>query len=165
MIKHVPDEVRNTIGKALGRIPSGLFILTARHENRSSAMLASWVQQCAFAPPAISVAVAKDRPVYELIQKSRTFALSIVPEGDSTLMKKYARGIPEGVDPFDGVRTQSAPSGSPVLSDALAWLDCRVIQTFAFNADHDLLVGQVTAGELLKEGQAFAHQRGNGFHY
>src|SRR5437870_1014997 len=122
-MKHVSDEVRNTIGKALGRIPSGLFILTASHEGRSSAMLASWVQQCAFEPPAISVALAKDRPIYELVRESKAFAVSIVPEGDTTLMKKYARGVPAGQDPFAGVRIQSAPSGGVVLADALAWLD------------------------------------------
>ena len=28
---HVPDELKQTIGRALGRIPSGVFILTAEH--------------------------------------------------------------------------------------------------------------------------------------
>ena len=31
---------------ALGRIPSGLFVLTLRHGGRETGMLASWVQQC-----------------------------------------------------------------------------------------------------------------------
>lgn len=165
MIKHVPDEVRNTIGKALGRVPSGLFILTAIHEGRSAAMLASWVQQCAFTPPAVSVAVSRERPIYGLIDASKSFALSVVPEDDSTLMKKYARGIAEGVDPFDGVRTETAPAGGVILADALSWMECRVIQTCSFGGDHELVIGQVMAGKLLRDGASFAHQRGNGFHY
>ena len=31
---HVSDQIRATIGKALGRIPSGLYILTATHEGK-----------------------------------------------------------------------------------------------------------------------------------
>ena len=56
------DPLTQTIGKVLGRIPSGIFVLTVKHDGRATAMLASWVQQAAFAPPAISVALAKVDP-------------------------------------------------------------------------------------------------------
>ena len=61
------DHLKQTVGKALGRIPSGVFVLTAVHENRRDAMLASWVQQVGFDPPAVSIAVAKGRPIVDLM--------------------------------------------------------------------------------------------------
>src|SRR5207244_544122 len=103
-MKHVADELRNTIGKALGRFPSGIYVLTARHNGRATAMLASWVQQGAFDPPAISVAIAKDRDIAKLIRESGRLAVSIIPENDTTLMKRYARGVKEGEDAFAGMR-------------------------------------------------------------
>ena len=60
---NVPDHVKQTIGKALGRVPSGVYILTTHHEGQPLAMMASWVQQASFEPPTVGVAVAKDRPL------------------------------------------------------------------------------------------------------
>jgi flavin reductase (DIM6/NTAB) family NADH-FMN oxidoreductase RutF len=46
---------------ALGRIPSGLFILTARRGTLETGMLASWVQQCSFDPPLVMAAIRRGR--------------------------------------------------------------------------------------------------------
>src|SRR5437868_5578486 len=56
------DEVKQSIGKALGKVPSGVYILTATHAGESSALLVSWVQQAAFAPPSLTIAMARERP-------------------------------------------------------------------------------------------------------
>ncbi len=159
------DESKNTVGRAMGRIPSGVFILCAREGRTSDAMMASWVQQVAFEPLAICVAIAKERPIRELISDSQRLALSVLGEQDSALMKRYARRLPVGADPFDGVDVLETPSGIPVLADGLAWLDCKLLQTVDFGADHDLFIAAVTDGAVLKEGQSFTHVRGNGFHY
>ena len=161
----ISEELKQTVGKALGRIPSGVFILTAAHGGEAAALMASWIQQAAFDPPAVSVAMAKGRPIAEVIHASRRFALSIIPDGDSSLMKRYARGVKQGEDPFAGVETIETPAGVPAMKSALAWLECRLIHTCNFGGDHDLFVGEVVAGSILHPGQAFMHQRGSGFHY
>jgi flavin reductase (DIM6/NTAB) family NADH-FMN oxidoreductase RutF len=161
----VSDEFKHTVGKAIGRIPSGVFILTAADEGESSAMMASWVQQVAFDPPALCVAVAKGRPIGEMIRESGQFSLSIIPEGDTTLMKRYARGLKPGEDAFAGVETLTTPLGIPALKSALAWLDCQLLQTVDFGGDHDLFLAEVVGGAVLQPGHAFMHQRGSGFHY
>jgi flavin reductase (DIM6/NTAB) family NADH-FMN oxidoreductase RutF len=159
------DPQRLQLGKSIGRIPSGVFILTARHENHSHAMLASWVQQTSFDPPALSIALAKNRPIAEAIRASKTFALSIVPDDDKSLMKHYARPIPAGVDPLAGIRALQTPGGLPALADALAWVECRLLQTCDFAGDHELFIARIEHGAILKEGKPFSHVRGSGFHY
>jgi hypothetical protein len=59
--KSIEKPLGDDWARALGRIPSGLFILTARFEDQSTGMLASWVQQVSFDPPLVSVAVKKGR--------------------------------------------------------------------------------------------------------
>ncbi|HYO07632.1 MAG TPA: flavin reductase family protein [Tepidisphaeraceae bacterium] len=161
----ISEELKQTVGRALGRIPSGVFILTASNGSGSTAMMVSWVQQAGFEPPALSLAVARGRPIGGLVRAAQRFALSVVPEADTSLMKRYARGVKPGEDPFDGVETFQTPRGLPVMKNALAWMECRLLTTCDFGGDHELFVGQVTAGELLIHGQAFTHQRGSGFHY
>ena len=162
---HHTDPAKLSIGKVLGRVPSGVYVLTAAHAGKATAMLASWVQQAAFEPPAVSVAIAKGRPIAELIRASSVFALSIIAKDDTTLMKKYARGVKDDEDPFAGVHARPGALGAPILTDALAFLECRLQSTFDFGGDHEIYVAEVVAGQMLCDGQAFAHQRGNGFHY
>ena len=161
----VSDELKARIAKPLGKVPSGVYVLTAAHGGKSHAMLASWVQQAAFDPPAVSVAIAKDRPVREALKANPQFALAVVAEGDSAIMRKYARGIPPGEDPFEGVEVARTKAGLPIPKSALAYLDCRVLKSFDFGGDHELCVARVESGELLREGEPFTHVRGNGFHY
>jgi flavin reductase (DIM6/NTAB) family NADH-FMN oxidoreductase RutF len=79
-------------------------------------------------------------------------------------MKYFAR-IKPGEDPFAGVKIEPASSGIPILSDALAYIDCQVMSFHDFGGDHELVAARITDGRMLREGTAFAHQRGSGFHY
>jgi flavin reductase (DIM6/NTAB) family NADH-FMN oxidoreductase RutF len=159
------NELKNTVGKALGRIPSGVFVVTARDGDRRTGMLGSFVQQAAFDPPAVALAVGKDRDIRELILSTRKVALCVIGEGDTELMRRFARPGPREQDAFDGLDVFDAPSGLPIVAAALAWLDCEVIQAVDFGADHELIVTRVTAGSVLRDGKSFTHLRGNGFHY
>ena len=44
---------KKEVGKALGRVASGLYVITAKFEDKEDAVLASWVNQCSFDPPAV----------------------------------------------------------------------------------------------------------------
>ena len=159
------DELKNTVGKALGRIPSGVFVVTARDADRRTGMLGSFVQQAAFDPPAVALAVGKDRDIRQLIARTGKVVLCVIGEGDTDLMRRFARARGPEEDVFEGLDVFDAPSGVPVVAGALAWLDCEVMQAVDFGADHELFITRVTAGTLLREGRSFTHLRGNGFHY
>jgi flavin reductase (DIM6/NTAB) family NADH-FMN oxidoreductase RutF len=153
------------LGRAIGRIPSGVYILTVSHAGRSTAALMSWVQQAAFEPLSVSVAFAKDRLALELVREARAFALSILPQDDKVLMKKYARGIKPDEDPFAGIGTAQTPAGQTYLTDAVAWLDCSLTQVFDFGGDHVLAIARVSAGQIIRDTAPFTHVRGSGYHY
>lgn len=159
------DDLKLTVGKALGRIPSGLYVATAEHAGQRGAALVSWVQQAAFSPPALTLALAKDRPLLGLIRSAGRLALCLLAEEDTALLKKYARGTSSLEDPFEAVATIRTPGGLIALADALGYLECQVLRLVDFDADHELAIARVTAGAVLKDGKPFVHLRGSGFHY
>ena len=161
----IADHMKQVLAKPIGRIPSGVYILTAASGDHHMAMLASWVQQASFDPPCLSIAVAKDRPILDVIRKSGRIAISVLPEKDTTLMKKYARGFAPGEDPFAGMDILTTPAGLRAMNAGLAWLECKVTKECDFGADHLIVLAEVTAGAMLREGQPFVHVRGSGFHY
>ncbi len=164
------EQVREHVGAVLGRIPSGLFVLTARHEDRRSGILASWVQQVSFKPAMVSVAVAKGRLVMPLISESRRFGLCQLPEDERIIMRKFASKGDPMEDPFLGfdMLNQTATQ-VPILANVMGYLECEVTCHLDVEGDHDLFVGTVLSGRLLMNGEEppkpYIHLRKNGFSY
>ena len=71
-------DPQRRLAAALGRVPSGLFVLTARHDGMETGMLVSWVQQAGFAPPSLTIAMARERPARRLIDAGGAFAVKFV---------------------------------------------------------------------------------------
>lgn len=130
------------MGAAIGRIPSGLAILTSAHGSRSTGMLASWYQQCSFEPLMITVAVRRPRPVQTLMEASSVFALNLLgEEGAPAMLKHFAKGFALDEDAFAGLAVSASAHG-PMLSAALAVLGCSIRTKLALG-DHDLYVAEV----------------------
>ncbi|PZO43205.1 MAG: diflavin flavoprotein A [Shackletoniella antarctica] len=152
--------------KALGRISSGLYIITAKKSELSSAMLASWVAQASFQPLGFTVAVAKDRAIESLMQVGDTFVLNILEEGKHLgLMKHFLKRFAPGADRFAGVRTRPASNGSPLLADALAYVECEVTSRMEVS-DHWIVYCTVQDGKVSDpDGQTAIHHRKVGTYY
>ena len=156
----------NDLDKAMGRLSGGLYIITATKEGVSSAMLASWVSQASFEPPGFTIAVAKDRAIESLMQVGDSFVLNVLEEGKyQLLMKHFLKRFKPGADRFAGVDTQTAKNGSPILTDALAYLECEVVSRMECS-DHWVVYSKVTAGRVSNpDGMTAVHHRKVGNHY
>ncbi|MEQ9354740.1 MAG: diflavin flavoprotein [Coleofasciculus chthonoplastes F3-SA18-01] len=159
-------SIDNDLEKALGRISGGLYIITAQKGDIKSAMLASWVSQASFKPLGLTIAVAKDRAIESLMQVSDRFVLNILQEGNyQALMKHFLKRFPPGADRFEGVNTQTATNGSPILTDALAYVECKVESRMELS-DHWIVYASVDAGRVSKADALTAvHHRKVGNYY
>jgi flavorubredoxin/flavin reductase (DIM6/NTAB) family NADH-FMN oxidoreductase RutF len=154
------------LDKALGRISGGLYIITAQKGGVKSAMLASWVTQASFQPLGLTIAVAKDRAIESLMQVGDRFVLNVLEEGNyQSLMKHFLKRFPPGADRFAGVKTQPAENGSPILTDALAYMECHVASRMELS-DHWIVYATVDAGRVSKADALTAvHHRKVGNYY
>jgi flavorubredoxin/flavin reductase (DIM6/NTAB) family NADH-FMN oxidoreductase RutF len=155
------------LDKALGRLSGGLYVVTAQQTERSGAMVASWVSQASFNPPGLTVAVAKDRAIEALLQVGDEFVLNVLSaDNHQSLLRHFLKRFPPGADRFAGIATlDNAAVGGPVLSDALAFLDCQVQQRMECN-DHWLIYAHVRHGNVADQQALTAtHHRKVGNHY
>jgi flavin reductase (DIM6/NTAB) family NADH-FMN oxidoreductase RutF len=122
--------------------------------------------QASFQPLGITIAVAKDRAIESLMQVGDRFVLNILEEGNyGHLMRHFLKRFGPGEDRFAGVETQQATNGSPILSDALAYLECQVSSRMDCG-DHWLVYSTVDNGRVSKEDALTAvHHRKVGNHY
>lgn len=157
-----------TFAPVLGQIPSGLSILTARNgESTETGMLASWVQQAAFAPPAITVAVNKSRYLHDWLVPGQTVAVSLIAETQKQLLGHFGKGFEPGTPAFNGLKIERSPSGLPVLSESIGWLE-GAVSAMLDGGDHSIFLVRLTAGgagTLLGAERPWVHVRKNGLHY
>lgn len=156
----------NDLDKALGRLSGGLYIITAKKGEASSAMLASWVAQASSEPLGITIAVAKDRAIESFMHVGDRFVLNVLEEGNyQSLMKHFLRRFQPGADRFAGVKIYPATSGSPILADALAYLECEVVSRME-GSDHWIVYSTIDAGRISKaDARTAVHHRKVGNHY
>ncbi|MBD2129038.1 diflavin flavoprotein [Microcoleus sp. ZQ-A2] len=154
------------LDKALGRISGGLYIITATKGDIKGAMLASWVSQASFQPLGLTIAVAKDRAIESLMHVGDRFVLNVLEEGNyQGLMKHFLKRFPPGADRFAGVKTQAAENGSPILTDALAYMECHVVSRMELT-DHWIVYATVDNGRVSKPDALTAvHHRKVGNYY
>jgi flavin reductase (DIM6/NTAB) family NADH-FMN oxidoreductase RutF len=110
------------------RLDRELWVITARAGERCSGLVATYVSSVSLVPelPRVTIALAKHHFTHELIEASNAFCMHLI--GEDQLDWVWRFGIPSGreVDKLRGLATSAAVSGSPILSGALSWLDCRV---------------------------------------
>ena len=106
-------EERKQLAAALGRVASGVFVLTVRHARAETGMLASWVQQCAFEPPHVSVAIKRTRPIIDWLKPVASFILNVVEREQKNMISHFGHGFPLGEPAFDGIQIERHTDGTP----------------------------------------------------
>ncbi|MBD2096054.1 flavin reductase [Trichocoleus sp. FACHB-591] len=162
-----PRQPATSLEQAVGRIVGSLCIVTSKQEEVASAMLASWVSQATFSPPGLTVAVAKERAIESLMYPGSRFVLNVLAEGNHIgLMKQFLKPFGPAEDRFQGVETETASDGAPILKDALAYIECRIENRMECG-DHWLLYAIADNGKVLQQSNALTavHHRKTGTHY
>lgn len=157
------DTPEKQLAAALGRVSSGLFVLTLKRGDVETGMLASWVQQASFHPPQVTVAVQRGREIAGLLTTGSTLTLNVLEEGQTDMIAHFGRGFGMKDDAFVDIEVERGPAGA-VLTESLACLEGEVTDRFAAG-DHDLFLVTITGGKMLGEGHPMVHTRKNGMHY
>ncbi len=152
------------LATALGRIPSGVSVLTARRGELASGMLTSWVQQCAFEPPHVSVGVKQGRPMNSWLTVGSHFVLNMLAEPQKNFVAHFGRGFALDMPAFEGLEVAASAHNQPTLVQALAVLECEVTNRVLVG-DHDLVLAKVLSGAMQGSGEPMIHLRKSGFRY
>ncbi len=156
----------DSLATALARIPSGLFIVTWRDDSTDHGMLASWVMQAGFSPPAVTVAVAPGRELLAAIDRGLPFVINILGDTQRPLLGRFGRPAATGEDPFADLVVRRTADKTPVLAESAGWLECRAAgRVTADEGDHVIVLATVTTTGAGGDMQPLVHLRKNGLRY
>ncbi len=139
-----PDAMR----AARRRWASGVAIVTTAQEGEDGQRLrgatVSSFQPLSLDPPLIAVALDTGGSLAAIIEETGSCAISILDRSHASSADRFAGLAPVPNARFDGIPHTVAASGtgSPILTGALAWFDCRVRQTVPAG-DHRLFICDV----------------------
>ncbi len=152
------------LAAVLGRLPSGLFVLTARRGAQETGMLASWVMQAGFEPPMLTVALRQDRLLADWLTKGTPFALNLLAEDQKSLVSRFGRAAEADPAPFAGLEIDRTTDGLPVLGGTIGFLECTPAGSID-SGDHRVFLAHVLAGSLVNGSRPLVHIRKNGMKY
>jgi flavin reductase (DIM6/NTAB) family NADH-FMN oxidoreductase RutF/DNA-binding GntR family transcriptional regulator len=144
------EEFRDIIG----RFASGVTVITAQHEDRRHGTTASAVSSLSLDPPMLLVCLNRSSSTRQAIAAARHFAVNILAEGQADEAMRFAR---KG-DKFAGVKVLEGTTGEPLLEDALANLECRVVEEVT-GGTHSVFLAEVEHA-TGRQGTPLAYFRG-----
>jgi 3-hydroxy-9,10-secoandrosta-1,3,5(10)-triene-9,17-dione monooxygenase reductase component len=126
--------------RTIGRFPSGVTVVAALCQGVPVGFTCQTFISLSLRPPLIAIAASHTSTSWPRILRSGGFCVSVLAEHHGDLSRRFAVS---GGDKFTGVDWKPSPdTGSPVISEAVAWIDCRLEAVYP-TGDHDLIVGRV----------------------
>jgi len=133
---------------AFAALVHGVYVVTTRLEDLVNGMTAAWVSQVSLKPLLVMAAIAPPRYTHRLIKDSGIFAINVLTSAQMDLGKRFGYKSGRQVDKFAGLDYITAATGAPILPQAYAYLDLKLVDTFAAG-DHTLFVGEVVDAKIF----------------
>ena len=139
----------------LGHFCSGITIVTAVDDGEPVGLTCQSFCSVSLEPPLVAFAPSKSSTSWPRIQRTGVFCVNVLDEDQEEVCRVFATS---GADKFRGVGWRPAETGSPILEDALAWVDCRIERQHDAG-DHVIVVGRVLELASARSGRPLLFYR------
>ena len=131
---------------AMRHFPAGVTVVTVRSGDEVHGLTVSSFVSVSPDPPLVAVVIDHRHTAYPLLEREgAAFAVNVLGQEQVELSNRFAWLKDE--DRFGAGEWTTAATGAPVLTDALAWLDCRVWSRQPAGS-HTIYIGEVCASSV-----------------
>lgn len=126
--------------ETLGYFPTGVVVITAMGDDgQPVAMVVGSFTSVSMDPPLVAYLPAKTSGSYARLRTSDQFAVNVLAADQMETCGRLASKDP---DKFSGIEWSPGPSGSPILADAVSWIECER-ESEIDAGDHFIVIGRV----------------------
>jgi 3-hydroxy-9,10-secoandrosta-1,3,5(10)-triene-9,17-dione monooxygenase reductase component len=133
--------------QVLGHFCSGITIITGMDGDEPVGLTCQSFSSVSLDPPLILFCPGKASSSWPRIRDSGAFAVNILSAEQEDVCRLFAT---KGADKFRGVGWENGATGSPIIRDVLAWMDCRMDAEHDAG-DHTIVVGRVVELHVADE--------------
>jgi flavin reductase (DIM6/NTAB) family NADH-FMN oxidoreductase RutF len=127
-------------------LTQGIYVVGVANGEMRDAFTAAWVMQVSFDPLLLALSISPRHSSYGLLKEGRAFSINVLKKGQLDLADRYGR--PVHADTFALTEWTTDRIGLPLVREALAWLECLVVDEHPAG-DHVMVLGKVFDGKLL----------------
>ena len=139
---------------------TGVTVVTAAHAGVQHGMTVSSFTSVSLTPAQVLISLAQNTRTHDLIMRSHHFGISILAESQFDLSDLFAGRVPDDADRLNGLETISLVSGTPLLKNGLAQLDCHVVTTLG-SGTHTIFIGEVLSAQSGNDGNPLLYYNRN----
>lgn len=125
--------------QVLGHFATGVTIIAGTDSDQPVGLAVGSFASVSLDPPLVAFFADKGSNSWPRIERSGHFCVNILAEDQEELCRVFAG---KGTDKFKGIGWKPAASGSPLIADVLAWIDCSIEQVVEAG-DHFFVSGRV----------------------
>jgi flavin reductase (DIM6/NTAB) family NADH-FMN oxidoreductase RutF len=141
------SEIEHQFRSLMRRLAGGVAIITAGHGDEISGMTVTSLTSLSATPPRLMVSINRQASSFSLIERYRAFGVSLVGSDQLALAERFSNGSLRGRQRFDGVAWSRGASGVPLLTRALATVECQAEEIIERHS-HGIIVGRLLSMEL-----------------
>jgi flavin reductase (DIM6/NTAB) family NADH-FMN oxidoreductase RutF len=148
--------------RAIMRHQAGAVTVIACGPDGSRAGLtATAVASLSDRPPTVLACVNRTAGAHDEIVRANAFSVNLLSADQQGIAERFAgKGGLKGEERFTGMAWHTLLTGSPILNDALANLDCELAEQHTFTT-HSIFIGRVVAGEFRSDIKPLLYFRGD----
>jgi 3-hydroxy-9,10-secoandrosta-1,3,5(10)-triene-9,17-dione monooxygenase reductase component len=124
---------------ALGRFATGVALITAAPDGEPTGLIVNSLTSVSLEPPLVSFCPSRRSITWSRMRRAGRFAVNILGQDHGDFA---ARATPPGSDRFANVAWTPGRGGAPLLTDALAYVECELATEYP-GGDHWIVVGRV----------------------
>jgi 3-hydroxy-9,10-secoandrosta-1,3,5(10)-triene-9,17-dione monooxygenase reductase component len=140
----------------LGHFCTGITIVTGMDRREPVGLTCQSFTSVSLDPPLVGFLPAKSSTSWPRIRPSGVFCVNVLTEEQEEVCRVFAQ---TGADKFRGVGWRPGETGSPIIADTLAWIDCQIVAEYDAG-DHDIVVGRVIELDASRTGRPLLFYRG-----
>ena len=148
-----PDQFR----EAMSRLGAAVHIITTNGKSGKAGFTATAVASVSDSPPTVLVCLNRKSQITPVMRENKVFCVNTLASSDEELANVFAgRAGHFMADRFKFGEWTAIETGAPVLNQAIAALDCRVLEMKSV-ATHDIYFGEVAAIRLANAEKALVY--------
>ena len=140
--------------EALFKISYGLYIVGSGSKEYGNGFISNTVFQVTSEPPRFAACCNKDNHTAGVIQSSGLFSVSVLQSDTAAgLFGTFGFKSGKDINKLEGMDIKYGKTGVPiVLNDAIAFLECRVVETYDVGT-HLMFIGELVQADILDDGK------------
>lgn len=124
---------------ALGRFATGVAFVTANRDGEPAGLIVNSLTSVSLRPPLVAFCPSRSSLTWSRMRRARRFGVNVLGREHERFAR---RATPAGADRFAGLDWEVGHGGVPLLTDALACLECEIVAEHPAG-DHWIVVGRV----------------------